>query len=72
MTPQIVADAIVKQIVSQNSGQVILPAHLTTAKLIRAMPNWLQETVRVIESGKLAKMRVLQKNEEEELKKQGK
>ncbi|KIW34899.1 uncharacterized protein PV07_01642 [Cladophialophora immunda] len=41
-----VADAIVKQIMSGSSGQVILPASLSNAALIRALPFWIQVPVR--------------------------
>ena len=63
MTVQTVSDAICKQILTQNSGQVILPASKSVARLVRAMPVWLQETVRSIESGKMCKMREAQKRE---------
>ncbi|KAJ5248604.1 hypothetical protein N7468_000055 [Penicillium chermesinum] len=66
MTVQKVSDAIVHQIVSQNSGQVVLPASKSVARLVRAMPTWMQETVRSIEAGKLYRMRLAQKAEEEQ------
>ncbi|OAP56264.1 hypothetical protein AYL99_09443 [Fonsecaea erecta] len=47
-----VADAIVKQIVSGSSGQIILPPHLSNAALLRALPFWIQGAVR----GQVTKM----------------
>ncbi|EXJ59514.1 uncharacterized protein A1O5_12139 [Cladophialophora psammophila CBS 110553] len=41
-----VSDAIVNQLVSGSSGQIILPATLSGAALVRAMPFWIQEAVR--------------------------
>ncbi|KIY02303.1 uncharacterized protein Z520_02441 [Fonsecaea multimorphosa CBS 102226] len=46
MRVETVADAIVKQIISGSSGQIILPASLSNAALIRALPFWIQEAVR--------------------------
>ncbi|KAJ5549694.1 hypothetical protein N7535_002369 [Penicillium sp. DV-2018c] len=57
MTPKVVSDAICKQIMSQTSGQVILPARQSVASLVRAMPTWLQESVRTYASGSLRRMR---------------
>jgi hypothetical protein len=44
--PQVVADAVIKQIVSASGGQVFLPSTVGTAALLRALPNWVQETMR--------------------------
>ncbi|KAJ5927773.1 hypothetical protein N7466_006729 [Penicillium verhagenii] len=53
MSVKIVSDAICKQILTQNSGQVILPASKTVARLVRGFPLWLQEYIRGKESEKL-------------------
>ncbi|KAJ5432385.1 Dehydrogenase RED2 [Penicillium daleae] len=63
MTVQFVAGAIVKQILSQNSGQVILPASQSAASLVRAMPTWMQEGVRSFASGSLRRLREVQQRE---------
>ncbi|KAJ5359829.1 hypothetical protein N7517_009020 [Penicillium concentricum] len=64
MTPQDVSEAICKQILTQTSGQIILPASQSAASLVRAMPTWMQEGVRTFASSALIKMRVAQKAEE--------
>lgn len=63
MTVQVVSDAICKQILSQNSGQIILPASQSVASLVRAMPTWMQEGIRTFASGSLRKMRDVQQRE---------
>lgn len=60
MTIQVVSDAICKQILTQTSGQVILPASQTGASMLRGMPVWLQEGIRSFASGGLKRMRVAQ------------
>lgn len=57
LTPQTVSAAVVKQILTQSSGQVILPSRLASYSLIRAFPTWVQEACRGIGSGILKKMR---------------
>lgn len=64
MTPQVVSGAICKQILTQTSGQVILPASQSVASLVRAMPTWMQEGVRTLASGALRRMRIAQQAEE--------
>lgn len=63
MTVQTVSDAICKQILSQNSGQVILPRSQSAASLVRAMPVWMQEGIRSIASSSLRNLRDVQKRE---------
>ncbi|KAF3387464.1 Short-chain dehydrogenase/reductase [Penicillium rolfsii] len=63
MTVEFVAGAIVKQILSQNSGQVILPEYQSGASLVRAMPTWMQEGVRTLASGSLRRLRDVQRKE---------
>lgn len=63
MTVQTVSDAICKQILTQNSGQVILPKSQSVASLVRAMPMWMQEGVRTFASGSLRRLRDVQQRE---------
>lgn len=63
MTVQTVSDAICKQILTQNSGQVILPKSQAAASLVRAMPVWMQEGIRGIASASLRNLREVQKRE---------
>lgn len=63
MTVEFVAGKIAKQILSQNSGQVILPEYQSAASLVRAMPTWMQEGVRTIASGSLRRLREVQRKE---------
>ncbi|KAL3445404.1 hydroxysteroid 17-beta dehydrogenase 11 [Aspergillus insuetus] len=46
LTPKEVADAVVKQILAQKSGQVVLPGHLKPLSWLRALPFWIQGAVR--------------------------
>ncbi|KAL2837379.1 hypothetical protein BJX68DRAFT_259605 [Aspergillus pseudodeflectus] len=46
LTPKEVADAVVRQILAQKSGQVILPGHLKPLSSLRALPLWIQGAVR--------------------------
>lgn len=64
MTPQVVSDAICKQILTQTSGQIILPKSQSVASTVRAMPTWMQEGVRAFASGALKRMRIAQAAEE--------
>lgn len=57
LTPEMVSRAICKQILSQSSGQVILPSRLTSYSLVRAFPTWAQETARGIGSSILYNLR---------------
>jgi len=63
MTVQTVSDAICEQILTQNSGQVILPANQNVASLVRGLPSWLQEGIRSVVSGSLRKLRDVQQKE---------
>ncbi|PLN80385.1 hydroxysteroid 17-beta dehydrogenase 11 [Aspergillus taichungensis] len=60
LTVEMVAEAVVRQIVQQKSGQVILPGRLTFISLIRAFPSWLQERARGIGSRDLFNLRKTQ------------
>jgi all-trans-retinol dehydrogenase (NAD+) len=44
--PSEVADAVVNSIFSCRGGQVFLPAGVSKATMLRALPNWLQENAR--------------------------
>jgi short-subunit dehydrogenase len=68
MTPQVVSDAICKQILTQSSGQVILPARQSIAKIVRAMPNWMQEGVRSLVSANMHYMRECQQRDQQQSK----
>lgn len=57
MTAQTVSNAIIKQIVTQRSGQIILPASRSGVSVIRALPGWLQDVARGIGSAPLRKLR---------------
>ncbi|KAL1961042.1 hypothetical protein VTO42DRAFT_4930 [Malbranchea cinnamomea] len=64
MGPEVVSRAVVRQIVAQRSGQVILPASSSGLSLLRAAPIWLQEIARNIGSGMIKDV----KDREEQLK----
>ncbi|EIT75417.1 hydroxysteroid 17-beta dehydrogenase 11 [Aspergillus flavus] len=46
LTTEMISAAVVKQILTQSSGQVIIPSHFSVISLIRAFPSWLQEAAR--------------------------
>ncbi|KAF2403863.1 NAD(P)-binding protein [Trichodelitschia bisporula] len=46
ISPQTVANAIVKQVLSGQSGQVVLPGWMAAAQSARGWPNWMQELMR--------------------------
>lgn len=46
MEPNVVSDAILKQIFSARGGQIILPPNLYFVSMLRAFPNWVQELIR--------------------------
>ncbi|OJD12733.1 hypothetical protein AJ78_06711 [Emergomyces pasteurianus Ep9510] len=57
MTIEVVSNAVVKQILSQRSGQVILPPGRSGLSLLRAFPTWLQERARGVGSKRLKALR---------------
>lgn len=57
LTPEMVSTAVVKQILTQRSGQVILPSRLTFISLLRAFPSWLQDATRNAGSKNLKRLR---------------
>ncbi|CEO58307.1 hypothetical protein PMG11_03038 [Penicillium brasilianum] len=60
MSPKDVSSAVVKQIVTQSGGQVIIPKGQNSASFLRGLPSWMQERVRNQGSAKLVKLRELQ------------
>ncbi|KAJ6193635.1 hypothetical protein J3E72DRAFT_13898 [Bipolaris maydis] len=44
--PTVVADSIVKSIMSCSGGQVMLPSDISKITYVRGLPNWLQESIR--------------------------
>jgi hypothetical protein len=60
LTPELVSAAVVKQILTQSSGQVILPNNLSVISLVRAFPSWLQEAARGRASKDLRVLREVQ------------
>lgn len=67
MGPEVVSEAVVQQILSQSSGQVILPPRNSALSCLRAAPIWLQEIARNIGSGMLKDL----KDKEPMLRKKG-
>lgn len=61
MSPKEVSSAVVKQIVSQTGGQVIIPSNHGSASFLRGLPSWMQERERNKRSEKLVKLRELQR-----------
>lgn len=45
LAPEAVAEAVVKQILTQNSSQVILPGNKFVVSLLRALPYWIQRSM---------------------------
>ena len=59
LTPDDVSKAVVHQVVSQTSAQVILPSSHVGLVLLRALPTWLQELVRSALSKEFIRLRKL-------------
>ncbi|KAL3459236.1 hypothetical protein BJX64DRAFT_291486 [Aspergillus heterothallicus] len=57
LTPEMVSAAVVKQVVKQSSGQIILPSYYTPLSMLRALPNWFQEFARGVGSRDFIKLR---------------
>ncbi|KAL3471226.1 hypothetical protein BJX99DRAFT_238008 [Aspergillus californicus] len=60
LTPEMVSEAVVKQVLAQSSGQVILPSYYTPISMLRAFPNWLQEYARGVGSKDFIRLRKAQ------------
>lgn len=67
MTVETVSNAVVKQILGQNSGKVILPPNLSNYRLVRAFPLWLQEVARGIGSSHLMRLRKWEAEQQKKL-----
>ncbi|KAL2819857.1 hypothetical protein BDW59DRAFT_181576 [Aspergillus cavernicola] len=63
LTPEMVSGAVVKQVVAQRSGQLILPSYYTPISMLRAFPNWLQEYARGVGSKDFVKLRAGQQKQ---------
>ncbi|KAJ5888594.1 hypothetical protein N7495_008635 [Penicillium taxi] len=63
MDPQVVSEAICRQIITQSSGQVFLPKSVSSTSFLRAMPFWMQEGLRSFVSRDLRRQRNNQKAE---------
>lgn len=46
LEPEVVSDAVVKQVLSGKSGSIILPKNIAAVSTLRALPSWLQTLVR--------------------------
>jgi all-trans-retinol dehydrogenase (NAD+) len=46
LEPEVIADAIVSQVVSGYGSQIFCPSNLSIISGIRGFPHWLQEAVR--------------------------
>lgn len=46
LTPEQVAETVIKQIVTQKSGQVIIPSYQVPMTFLRSLPLWIQSGVR--------------------------
>ncbi|KAL2842018.1 hypothetical protein BJY01DRAFT_249254 [Aspergillus pseudoustus] len=46
LTPEVVAEAVIQQILTQKSGQVILPHYQLPMTFLRALPLWIQSGIR--------------------------
>ncbi|THC96589.1 hypothetical protein EYZ11_003929 [Aspergillus tanneri] len=57
LAPEMVSQAVVRQVITQKSGQVILPQSHISFSAVRALPSWLQEKVRNIASQTLKTVR---------------
>ncbi|KAL5043144.1 hypothetical protein BDW71DRAFT_130793 [Aspergillus fruticulosus] len=63
LTPEMVSEAVVKQVLAQRSGQIILPGYYTPLSMLRAMPNWIQEYARGVGSRDFIKLREWQQKQ---------
>ncbi|KAL4748806.1 hypothetical protein BDW72DRAFT_179567 [Aspergillus terricola var. indicus] len=63
LTPEMVSEAVVKQVLAQSSGQIILPGYYTPLSMLRALPNWFQEYARGVGSRDFIKLRKWQQKQ---------
>lgn len=45
LEPEVVAEAVVKQVLTQRGGQIILPGNRFVISLLRAFPYWMQRSL---------------------------
>lgn len=57
MTPEKVSQAVMKQLVNGNGGQVVVPSSQGLAAMIRGLPNWIQERLRDRSSQSFVRLR---------------
>ncbi|GMF73078.1 unnamed protein product [Aspergillus oryzae] len=60
MTPEKVSQAVMKQLVNGNGGQVVVPSSQGLAAMIRGLPNWIQERLRDRASQNFVRLRRLE------------
>ncbi|KAF9894115.1 hypothetical protein FE257_009088 [Aspergillus nanangensis] len=60
MTPDKVSQAVVKQLVRGNGGQVVVPASHGLVSLLRGWPSWIQERLRDHASQSFVRLRLLE------------
>ncbi|KAL4971483.1 hypothetical protein BDW66DRAFT_165129 [Aspergillus desertorum] len=63
LTPEMVSEAVVKQVLAQRSAQIILPRYYTPLSMLRALPNWFQEYARGVGSRDFIKLREWQQKQ---------
>ncbi|KAL2812727.1 hypothetical protein BJX63DRAFT_421607 [Aspergillus granulosus] len=59
LTTEEVSQAVVKQLVSGNGGQIIVPSFRGIATMVRGLPSWMQGSVRDFASGPFLRVRYL-------------
>ncbi|KIX02549.1 uncharacterized protein Z518_08490 [Rhinocladiella mackenziei CBS 650.93] len=62
LSPDDVSRAVLKQIITQSSGQIIIPSSHQPATMLRAFPQWLQEYLRNKNSQDLIRVRALRRS----------
>lgn len=61
LEPHEISSAVIRQIVSGNGGQVVIPGSYGLTALVRAYPNWIQEWIRNTASEKIVTLRRLER-----------
>ncbi|KAL3444231.1 hypothetical protein BJX65DRAFT_320012 [Aspergillus insuetus] len=57
MTPDKVSQAVIRQLVKGNGGQVVVPSSLGIAAMVRGLPSWIQERLRDRQSQNFVRLR---------------
>jgi short-subunit dehydrogenase len=57
MTPDKVSQAVIRQLVKGNGGQVVVPSSLGFAAMVRGLPSWIQERLRDRQSQNFVRLR---------------